>query len=236
MDFPKEVVVTGQTIDLSGLSGVQQSYFIDVANSLNKIYQSKGRGRQVFFIAGPGGSGKSVLVAIIEQLLKEADYRLIKNGIDAFHFNNKFLQEKGLIEFKGRNDTYDAVQIKQKLSEFKSGGTVQLPTYSRQQHQPVPNSITIHQEESDVLWLFEGGWLLYNDPIWKDLRDYAGYTVFLAGPAQELRQNVIKRHITGGRSRSNAKEFYTNSDQKNAQMILENSVGSDLKLSYFGSL
>lgn len=232
MNLPDAISVTEQTIDISWLSDAQKQYFIAVSEKLKNDYLARGKGRQVVCLSGPPGAGKSVITAILEHVYTNETEFIFKNvGLDAFHFPNAVLEERRLREVKGRYDTYNIEQLQAKLEAFTAGAAVSFPTYSRQLHEPVPDSIEVTGE--NVLLLLEGQWLLRNEPAWANLRTLCDYQLFVAGPIETMRENVIKRHIRGGRTEKDAARFYEESDRKNTLAVLHESVKPDEQLVFY---
>lgn len=232
METLNEIQVTGQTIDLSGLTTEQRNYYETLAKDLSHHYLQNGKGRQVYTLSGPAGSGKSVITALLEHLLAgNDDFQYVNLGLDAFHHPNEVLEKNGLNEVKGRYDTYDTALLQERLQQLKAGKTVTFPVYSRQKHDPVPDSITV--SKPDVLVLLEGQWLLRDTPDWAAIRSLCSYHLFVTGPAEALRENVIKRHIAGGRTPEDATHFYETSDLLNTEEILKTRVEPDEELVFY---
>jgi len=236
MELPKKVTVTEQDIDISWLTEKQKMYYKNLAERLIELYGKFGKARVVFSISGPSGSGKSVTLAILAQIIKNdvCDFALYTVGLDAFHYPNKHLSEKNLRDVKGRFDTYDVEKLKEKLHDFVSGNEVRLPIYSRKLHEPVEDKVIV--DERRVLLLIEGLWFLRNDDVWKNMRKYLSYNFFVSGNETEMRTNTIKRHVAGGRSAENAEKFFDISDYKNTQEILTNSIQPDERIEYFKNI
>jgi pantothenate kinase len=230
MTFPKSIVVTEQEIDISMLSPKQVEYYEALAQSLRQRFEASGKGRQIFTLSGPGGTGKSVVATILHHLLAPS-MPFVHLGIDAFHKPNTILEETGLLGVKGRHDTYDVVSLAEKLVAFKAGDTVSFPAYSRASHNPVPDVFTV--DTPDCLLFLEGQWLLSEQARWAELKPLFDYNYFVRGPAEDIKNNVIKRHITGGRTREDATDFYQASDMKNAHAVLQDWSKADEEILYY---
>ena len=232
MQLPPKLSVTDQEIDVSWLSDKQIRYYEKLAEQFRARYRANGVGRQVFMLSGPAGAGKSVITALLEHIFAtEETFQYVNLGLDAFHYPNAVLEERGLRMVKGRYDTYDTEQLLDKVRRFKAGESVQLPTYSRQLHEPLQDSIKI--TDKNTLLLLEGQWLLRDDPVWNSVRTFSSYNLFITGPAETLRENVIHRHMRGGRTPEAASAFYEQSDLLNTQEVLKSSVEPDEKLLFY---
>ncbi|MCA9360757.1 hypothetical protein H6804_00015 [Candidatus Nomurabacteria bacterium] len=232
MELPKEINVTEQMVDISHLTDKQTTYYKNLTDELEKNYEELGRGRQIITLSGPGGSGKSVISAILNyHYTQEASFIFINVGLDAFHFPNAVLAKRKLLDAKGRYDTYDTSLLYKKMCDFKSGKPVSFPYYSREIHNPIEDQLQVTKR--DVLLLLEGGWLLRNTPEWGKIRELSSFNLFVQGSIGDMRENVIRRHITGGRTTEDAMNFYGTSDLANTKEILENSVEADRKVLFY---
>ncbi len=233
MQLPSTLNVTEQPVDISNLTNKQTAYYQTLAKELTAKYKEAGEGRQVFTLSGPAGSGKSVVAAIIEHIFKESDsrFQFINVGLDAFHLDNSVLSEKNLLDVKGRHDTYDTGLLFEKVSEFKKGEAVLFPIYSRLDHHPIPDRLPTANE--NILLLLEGQWLLRNAPEWTKIRDLSTYNYSVSGSIDDMRENIIHRHINGGRTTEDAINFYTTSDLPNTEEIDKNSVKPDERVLFY---
>jgi pantothenate kinase len=235
MELPKTLNVTDQAIDISGLSDKQISYYQKLAEKIRDQYEEKGKGRQLYTLSGPPGSGKSVVTAILFHFFQaEKDLTYINLGLDAFHFPNAVLAERKLLDVKGRYDTYDTDLLLRKLSDFKEGEPVMFPYYSREDHNPVADKIAVTQQ--NILLMLEGQWLLRDASEWSNVRTLSEGNYMIEGPLDEMRDNVIRRHIRGGRTTEDAINFYTESDLKNSKEVLENSVKADETIKFYKNI
>jgi pantothenate kinase len=233
MKFPPSLEVTEQPIDISDLTHNQTRYYEDLAKNLAAKYVELGQGRQVFTLSGPAGSGKSVIAAMLELIFKEGDsiFQFMNVGLDAFHLSNEKLNELDLIERKGRYDTYDTELLFTKLSGFKAGESILFPLYSRREHSPVPDRLPTANQ--NILLLIEGQWLLRNTPEWSTIRDLSSYNYEIAGSTEDMRDNVIHRHMKGGRTKEDATSFYTKNDLPNTEEVLKNKVKSNEEVQFY---
>lgn len=235
MTFPKEINVTEQMVDISHLSAQQITYYQELTKELKKLYLKNGAGRQIFTLSGPAGSGKSVIASILENLLADTDiFTYINAGLDAFHYQNSTLEKLGLLSHKGRYDTYNTELLYHKMSAFMAGDAVLLPYYSRTNHNPVEDKILVTSD--NVLLLMEGQWFLRDSVEWSKVRGLSAYNLYVKGPAKDIRENVIKRHIAGGSSIADAENFYTVSDLVNTQEMSENSVEPDQEIVFYKNI
>lgn len=239
LKFPETVQVTDQEINTSVLSNNQREEYIKLFERILGIYESAQKSRVVIGLAGPTGSGKSVIASLFKQMASQLDlpFHFETIGIDAFHYPNSYLltheiEGKTLKEFKGRFDTYDVVKLTTSLKDFKEGKTVSLPEYSRKTHDPVENAITISEQKT--LLLIEGLWLLSDKDGWQDVGEYLDYSFFVDAKKDAVRGSVIQRHMNGGRSVDEASAYYDGVDSENFNLVVNTrSKASEIIPSYF---
>ncbi len=221
MLFPEKVTVTDQEIDLSHVEEYVRAQYIAEARAVHEDWKKSDTLRRVVGIAGPSGAGKSVFVAVMKNLLSQIDPELsvVPLTIDAYHFRNEILREKGISTHKGRFDTYDVGALAHDLSAFREGASVSFPNYSRTLHEPTSNGphITV---DTPALLIVEGLWLLYPEYGWESIAPFLGQKLFLEADAEVLRERTIGRHIRGGRTHDDAAYFYDTSDSANNSLVI----------------
>ncbi len=237
--FPASVTVTGQEIDTSGLTGNQKEKYLELFGRMLDTYESKNKNRVVIGLAGPTGSGKSVLAAILKNLAEQLalSYRFETLGIDAFHYPNEYLLShtsagEPLKNFKGRFDTYNIEKLSRVLYDFRSGKKVSLPEYSRKIHDPVEDVADINEEK--VLLLIEGLWTLYRAEGWEKVAECLDYSFFLDADKDAAKKFVVERHMRGGRTAEDAGNYYDNTDAANFDLVFKTKGYADKIIeSYF---
>lgn len=232
MELPKELNITEQMVDISDLTKKQSAYYQKLASELENKYIELGMGRQIFSLSGPPGSGKSVVSAILNHLYtKEAPFIFLNIGLDAFHFENAVIAKSKLLDAKGRYDTYDTEKLFIKMKAFKDGSDVSFPYYSREIHNPIEDSLQVTKK--NVFLLLEGQWLLRDAPDWAKIRELFSLNLAVQGSIGDMRENVIRRHITGGRTTEDAINFYTVNDLVNTEEIASKSIKPDLQVRFY---
>jgi putative kinase len=224
--FPTSLVVTEQTIDISGFTPAQKTFYPNLFWETVKIYSSAQKCRVIIGMAGPTGAGKSVVAVLFKELAKQAglSYAFESITIDAYHFPNSYLLSHfsdgvPLKLVKGRFDTYDVAALVDDLKNFAAGETVAFPIYSRKLHDPVPNSLRV--ESKTALLLVEGLWLLSDHGAWSQVKPLLDFCYFIDSDKERTRQAVIKRHVTGGRTLESAARHYDEVDGRNSDLALE---------------
>lgn len=232
LQFPTSLQVTEQTIDISGFTPAQKTFYLNLFRETVNTYKAAQKSRVVIGMAGSTGSGKSVVATLFKELATQArlPFTFECVTIDAYHFPNSFLlshfsEGKPLKQVKGRFDTYDVAALVNDLKNFAAGGTVAFPIYSRKLHDPVPNSIRV--EAKATLLLLEGLWLLSDYGDWGQVRPLLDYSYFIESDMERTRAAVLKRHMAGGRTLESATKHYEEVDGRNGNLVLESRDQAD---------
>ena len=89
------------------------------------------------------------------------------------------------------------------------------------------DAITI---DTDIV-LIEGNYLLLDADGWRDLSQYADYTISLTADEEMLRSRLIRRKMKTGMTREDAERFVETSDMRNVRVCLDKTMKADLELS-----
>lgn len=214
--------------------------FMPLLKRLTELQTKKGS-RILVMLAAPPGAGKSTLCSFLERLSKETagitDLQVI--GMDGFHRRQEYLtshttirdgKEIKMVDIKGAPETFDLPLLTERIKMVKSAKCCGWPIYDRTLHNPMDNVIEI---TSDIV-LLEGNYLLLNEPGWRELTDYADYTISLSADENMLRARLIARKAASGNSIEKATEFVDFSDMANVSTCLLNSKVADLNLEVLG--
>lgn len=223
--FPKSIVVTGQTIDVSFLSESQQYFYKSLFIEMLDLYVSRKQARMLVGLAGPTGSGKSVITMLFREFARQVElpFKFETLSIDAFHYQNDFLEShknndgRTLKEVKGRFDTYNVPKLVLAIKEYKSGKTVSLPEYSRNTHNPIEHSYTIHEDK--VLLILEGLWIFDDHGKWPEVTSLLDYKIFIDANEEKVKAMVVERHMKGGKSFEEANAYYDTVDAIDSKLV-----------------
>lgn len=230
--FPPSLLVTEQTIDISGFSATQKAFYLDLFWQIIGRYQQAQRARFTVGFTGPTGAGKSVIAVLFKELARQArlPFAFESITIDAYHYPNDYLlahfsDGQSLKQVKGRYDTYEVAALARDLGAFAAGGPVAFPAYSRKLHNPVPNAVQI--STGSALLIVEGLWLQYDQSGWESIAPLLDVRFFIEADQERTRQAVIRRHMTGGRSLADATRHYEQVDGKNSALVLQTKARAD---------
>jgi pantothenate kinase len=170
-------------------------------------------------IAGPPGSGKSTFA---EKLFSKIGTGACVIPMDGFHLDNIILQERGLMSVKGAPQTFNQKGFAQLVLELHSQSATTFPTFDRQGDCVIQDGGKVPPDTSVLL--FEGNYLLYNAPGWRELADKWDVSIWLDVPYDKLRERLIKRWINHGLPKAVAIKRAENNDLVNAQLVIDNAL------------
>lgn len=174
---------------------------------------ARGRGRYVFGLAGPPGSGKSTVAA---RLADELGAVVVP--MDGFHLDNTELDRLGLSNVKGAPDTFDAAGFVRLVEQLQhADGPVSAPSFDRVADRTIDGAITVGPDDRIVI--VEGNYLLLERPPWGALRDLFDLTGYIDVNAHTRVDRLVARHVRHGRSPDEAREFVRMSDEANAVIV-----------------
>ena len=210
--------------------------FIPLLEHLEKLHAEKQR-RILVMLAAPPGAGKSTLVGFLEKLAKDVcpGKKIQAIGMDGFHRRQDYLlshtvsvngREIPMVNIKGAPVTFDLKRLREKTAELTEGNPCSWPRYDRLLHNPVEDAIAIN---ADIV-LLEGNYLLLDVDGWRELSDYADYTISLTADEGLLRDRLVRRRIATGVEKKAAEEFVDFSDMANVRLCLEKTKKADLAL------
>ena len=217
-----------------------EGIFLPLLRKLTKMQKEKGR-RVLVLLAAPPGAGKSTLLSFMEKLASEdeqsGEIQII--GMDGFHRRQAYLvshtvirdgEEMPMSRIKGAPLTFDLEKLTERLKRIAAGENCGWPIYDRRLHDPVDDVITV---EGDIV-LLEGNYLLLDEPGWRELKDFADFTVLIRADEELLRKRLTDRKAMGMATRQEAEKFVEFSDMRNVRTCLEHSGDVDLTLEMTG--
>ena len=228
--------INGLVVDACFSEDAVQGLFVPLLQRLADLHAQK-QARVLAMLAAPPGAGKSTLVSFLEFLARDTvpDKTVQAIGMDGFHRRQEDLlshtavvdgEEIPLVKIKGAPVTFDLQNLRSKIAELTEGGPCMWPRYDRLLHNPVDDAITV---SADIV-LLEGNYLLLDMDGWRDLSEYADYTISLTAEEDLLRERLIDRRTATGVKRDEAEKFVDFSDMANVRLCLEKTKKADLEL------
>jgi pantothenate kinase len=189
-------------------------------------------------LAAPPGAGKSTLLSFLEMLANEHrdmdDIQVI--GMDGFHRRQEYLQthyvtrngrQISMVDIKGAPVTFDLDKLTERVKKVSAGEICRWPVYDRMLHNPVEDAIRI---DGDII-ILEGNYLLLDEDGWRELHNYADYTISIKAEEELLRKRLIDRRMKTGVGEDAATRFVDYSDMPNVRLCLTKTMPSDLQFS-----
>lgn len=228
--------VNGIHIDACFSETCIKDLFFPLLQHLSAMHSEKQR-RTLVMLAAPPGAGKSTLVSFLEYLAADAlpDKTVQAIGMDGFHRRQEYLlthtasmdgKEIPMVNIKGAPVTFDLEGLRKKIAEVTDGRPCKWPIYDRLLHNPVEDAVTVN---ADIV-LLEGNYLLLDIDGWRDLSDYADYTVSLSADEELLRNRLVERRVATGVKKADAERFVDFSDMANVRLCLDKTRKADLEL------
>jgi len=203
-------------------------YLLLCSAMLGRLSGVKGA-RLLVGIAGPPGSGKSVLAALLARLLEAAAGRPVAAVVpmDGFHFPNAYLDTHfatgpdgtrvPLRALKGAPETFDVAGFAAALRALAGEeGDLSLPRYDRRLHDPVPDGIQVRREHRVAL--VEGNYLLLEREGWREVAALLDLKLFISMSLETARAGLIERHVRGGRTPEDAERHFLRVDAPNHRL------------------
>jgi len=139
--------------------------------------------------------------------------------MDGFHLSNAQLDRLGRRDRKGAPDTFDVDGYVHLLRRLRAERERPLyaPDFDRRLDEPIAAGTVVPPEAR--LIVTEGNYLADDSPGWDQVRDLLDELWYVDTPS-ELRENrLLRRHVRGGRTESEARDFIAASERPNAHRI-----------------
>lgn len=211
-----------------------ETVYLPLLRHLTDLQKQK-NGRILAFLAAPPGSGKTTLSMFFQHLSEQTPgiTPLVSLGMDGFHHYMSYLNSHTivrdgetipLVKIKGAPPSYDLEKMTDKIRRIAAGENCGWPAYSRKTHDPVEDAVTV---DSPIV-LIEGNYLLLDEPGWRELKQYADYTIRIAPDENVLKERLIERKAASGMPREEVIRHVEFSDLVNVKLCLEKSLPADL--------
>ncbi len=186
--------------------------------------------RKLIAIAGIPGSGKTTLMLkLIDRInaIKPATAAAV--SMDAYHLMNVQLDALDLRKVKGSPQTYDVISYMHLLKQLKTQTQrdVFYPVYDRGIHNPIWRGSQVVKPTVKILFT-EGQFLLLDQTPWNELVHLVDESWYLKVDPEKIREDLIARHVRGGRTREDAIEYVRRTDDANRDLVLTRMRKPDL--------
>ncbi|MEL6451099.1 MAG: nucleoside/nucleotide kinase family protein [Pseudomonadota bacterium] len=185
--------------------------------------------RRVIAVVGPPGSGKSTYAAALATDLRAAGTAAVVVPMDGFHLDNRLLERDGTRNRKGAPQTFDVCGLLRLATALQSPGDVIFPLFDRSRDIAIAGAGRVPATCDTVL--VEGNYLLFDAPLWRDLRPLWTVSIALTPPRAVLRQRLMQRWLDHGWTPDQAAAWVDDNDMKNTDLVLAHMLPADLTLS-----
>ena len=197
----------------------------DVLRAIQQIEMSE---RTIVAMAGPPGSGKSTIAArIVDELngLERGSAAVL--GMDAYHFDDLVLIERGLRARKGAPETFDVGGLEHLLGRLRnnSESEIAVPVFDRTIEISRAGALIIPRSTRFVI--VEGNYLLLKRAPWTKLLRYYDMTVFLHVDDRILRERLEMRWRLLGFDNDKIQAKVVQNDLPNALLVNSHSRTAD---------
>lgn len=184
--------------------------------------------RKAIAVVGAPGSGKSTFGAALARHLSEAGEAADLVPMDGFHLDNRLLDADGTRAEKGAPGTFDVGGVASSVARFQDDAPVVHPLFDRTRDLAVAGAGRIARDSRTVV--IEGNYLLFDAPIWRDLRAHWGLSVFLDVPRDILLARLIARWEAHGMAPDAARARAEGNDLRNVDLVLSHLLAPDVRV------
>ena len=231
LNKPLDLVVNEQMVRTRISSSEWADSWRPLLARIYDLWMQQSPRRYLIAVAGSPGAGKSVFAEqlhfIIDKGIFHKDAHTVALPMDGFHFPNTYLQahtrkladgtEIPLMSVKGQPDTIDVVRLRKYIQALVVRPEyVPWPGYSRFSHDVIPEKFKVHQSINIVI--IEGNYLLVNRGPFQGLPEMFNLRIYVDAPAPKIIANLVDRHIHGGKSLEEAKDWVKRVDLPNARL------------------
>jgi pantothenate kinase len=193
------------------------------------VARANGIERLVVAIAGAPGSGKSTLAEKLRDDIAESGETVAVVPMDGFHFDNRVLEERGLLPRKGAPETFDVAGFRHLLGRIAAREPdIAIPVFDRSIEIARAGAAIIAAETHIIL--VEGNYLLLDEQPWTGLQPLFDLTVWLDVPMEELERRLIRRWLKHGFAGGAARHKALSNDIPNAERVTARSRVADAVL------
>ncbi|PLB48653.1 P-loop containing nucleoside triphosphate hydrolase protein [Aspergillus steynii IBT 23096] len=187
------------------------------------------RPRFLVALAGIPGSGKTTVAqALVRELNSSGNAMAALLSMDGFHLTQE--------ELRRSPDPAAAFVRRGAPWTFDTQDAIKAPGFDHEGKDPVEDKVIVTPDTQIVI--FEGNYLLLDEPQWRGLIDLFDYSVFLDVDPAQVREQLAKRHIEAGieQTLQDAFKRIDKNDFLNAIIVQENLLKPDLVIQWSGNM
>ncbi|MEL6643460.1 MAG: nucleoside/nucleotide kinase family protein [Pseudomonadota bacterium] len=186
------------------------------------------RTRSVIALAGPPGVGKSTIAGALQARLQDRGHATALVPMDGYHLDNAILRARGLLEWKGAPETFDAAGFASLVGRLKAEDEVFYPVFDRARDLAVAGAGRVGADDKVIL--VEGNYLLLDEPGWRALADHWDVSIMLNAPFATLEDRLVQRWRDHGLDAAAARTRAEMNDLPNARRILGARLPADIEI------
>lgn len=190
-----------------------------------------GPGRRLIAIAGAPGSGKSTLAEhLVERLDTSGSGPAAALPMDGYHLDDRVLIPRGMRSRKGAPDTFDVAGLCHMLARLRRNeeDEIAVPVFDRDVE--IARAAARMIPRGTRIILVEGNYLLARQAPWSHLRPLFDLTVMISVPETILRERLIRRWRSHGRSPADIDAKLEDNDLPNGHLVRAGSFPPDITL------
>ena len=176
----------------------------------------KGR-RRLIALAGPPASGKSTLAKDLVHVMGQAGIKAEVVPMDGFHLDNRVLAARDMLSRKGAPETFDAIGFLNLARRLGQAEDVVFPIFDRSHDISIAGAGVVGSSCDTVI--LEGNYLLFDAPVWRDLRPLWDVGVALQVSADVLQERLVARWLDHGLPQAEAERRTRENDMPNAARV-----------------
>ena len=157
--------------------------------------------------------------------------------MDGFHYPNTYLLKHTrklpdgsaipLMQVKGQPDTIDIGRLRKNIQALiERPEVVSWPGYSRLAHDVVPDAYKVHASTNVVI--IEGNYVLVNRGAFAGIPDMFDLRIYIDAPPPHIIATLVDRHINGGKTMEEAKDWVKRIDLPNARIAESSKANADV--------
>ncbi len=147
--------------------------------------------------------------------------------MDGFHLHNPILVERGLLARKGAPETFDAMGFLHLAGRLGREPEVAFPLFDRARDIAIAGAGIVDEACETVI--VEGNYLLFDAPVWRDLRPLWDLAVLIDVSIDTLRARLVERWLAHGLSQAEATTRAEGNDLANAERVNGALLAADLR-------